>query len=75
MCKCLCVCECYLGHRGSVGQSCGASGPAGGVCASGSVCDRCALLSAWQGTASENESLRGNAWETHSQNLQIISRT
>lgn len=61
-----CVHEYYPGHRESAGQSCEASGPAVGVCVSGSVC---ALLSAWQGRESGSESLQGNAWETRSQNL------
>lgn len=64
--------EYYPGHQESVGQSCGASGPTVGVCVSGSVYDRCALLSVWQGRASGNETLRENAWEMHSQNLDII---
>lgn len=61
--------EYYPGHLESAGQSCGASGPAVGVCASGSVCDQCALLSMWQGRASGSENPQGNAWEMHSQNL------
>lgn len=59
----------YPGHLESAGQSCEASGRAGGVCVSGSVCDQCALLSVWQGRASGSESPRENAWEMHSQNL------
>lgn len=40
-----------------------------------SVCDRCALLSAWRAKESGNESPRGNAWETHFQNLDIKEHT
>lgn len=61
--------EYYPGHLESAGQSCGASGPAVGVCVSGSVHDQRALLSVWQGRASGSESPQGNAWEMHSQNL------
>lgn len=64
-----CVHEYYPGHRESAGQSCGASGPAVGVCVSGSVGDQRALLSVWQGKASGSEIPQGNAWEMHSQNL------
>lgn len=62
--------EDYPGHRESAGPSCGVSGPAGGVCASGNACDLRAPLSAWQGRASESESTQGNALEMHSQNLE-----
>lgn len=58
--------ESHQGHLESVGLSCGASGPAAGVCLSASVRDR---RSAWQGRASGSESHRGSAWETRSQNL------
>ena len=61
--------EYYQGHQESAGRSCGASGPAAGVCVSGSVCDQCALLSVWLVRVSGSESHQGNAWETHSQNL------
>lgn len=66
--------EYYPGHLESAALSCGVSGPAGGGCVSGNVCDLRALLSAWQGTVSENESTRGNALEMHSQNLEITYR-
>lgn len=62
--------EDYPGHPESAGPSCGVSGPAGGVCVSGNACDLHALLSAWQGRASESESTQGNALEMHSQNLE-----
>lgn len=65
----LCVSEYYRGHQESAGQSYGASGPAVGVCVSGSVRDQCVLLSVWLVRASGSESRQGNAWETHSQNL------
>lgn len=67
--------EDYPGHPESAGPSCGVSGPAGGVCASGNVCDLRAPLSAWQGRASESESTQGNALEMHSQNLENILKT
>lgn len=59
----------YPGRLESAAQSCGVSGPAGGVCASGNGCDLRALLSVWQGRVSENESTQGNALEMHSQSL------
>lgn len=37
--------EYYPGHRGSVGQSCGVSGPAVNGCGNGNACAQCALLS------------------------------
>ena len=64
-----CMCEYYPGHLESAGQSCGASGPAEGVCVSGCVCDQCALLSMWRGRASGSERPQGNALEMHFQNL------
>ena len=57
----------YPGHLESAALSCGASGPAVGV--SVSVCGQRGLLSAWPGRVSGRESPRGNAWETHFQNL------
>lgn len=64
-----CVYEYYPGHLESVRQSYGASGQAEGVCASGSVCGQCARPLAWQERVSGSGSPQGNAWETHSQNL------
>lgn len=61
--------EYYPGHLESAGQSCGASGPAGGACVSGNGCDLRVLLSVWQGRVSENGSTQENALEMHSQNL------
>lgn len=60
----------YPGHLESAGQSCGASGPAGGACVTGNGCDLRVLLSVWLGRVSENESTQGNALEMHSLNLE-----
>lgn len=66
--------EYYPGHRGSVGQSCGVSGPAVNGCGSVNACAQCALLSKWQGKESGSESPRVNAWVMHSQNLERIQK-
>lgn len=64
-----CMHGCYPGHLESAARSCGASGPAVGVCANGSVRDHYAPRSAWRGRVSGSGSRQGNAWEMHSQSL------
>lgn len=59
-----------LAHRGHLEfarLSCGASGPAAGVCAS--ACDRRGRRSAWRERASGSENRQASAWAMRSQNL------